>query len=347
MHKQNVERRLWLAVDMVGYGILEPLVKERVQRDLRRLLGDAAVRAGLQREKWDTQEAGDGEICAIPSEEPEARVVDDFVRHLLALVHSRNAQAAPNARIRLRLAIHRGPYSVAGIGWGGDSPVTVKRMVDSDPVRNALDRDATADLAVIICREIYKEIVIPGWTTLAREYFSDVEARGKTGEEVTQAHLWVPGVPSVPLPPHFRWWITLVVIGIAAVAGILLLVAVFQGRIPGSLPTAHVTVPKGPYHSGSVLTAHIRTASPVSDPSTRRLRMTITNYSASQVLCVAQTKVSATLEDDGTQLGHWDSRNSIKEISLGAGQTDAKLNLKVHSKPDCLVNLSLVDVTDK
>ncbi|MEU1625957.1 hypothetical protein ABZ746_11670 [Streptomyces sp. NPDC020096] len=344
MSERNVERRLWLAVDMVGYGKLPDPEKAEAQAALRRLLDSAAQRTGLQMDTWDTQTAGDGQISAIPAAESEGKVVDEFVRHLWALLQNHNARALPDAHLRLRLAIDQGPYEKAPNGWGAHSPVFVSRLVDSRPIRESLTQTPTADLALILSDRVYQDVIATGSTTLNTRYFSRVEANGKSGEDAIPAWIWVPGSPA---PPRTRIRNQIIILSAAALIAIIALLAyLLHGESP-TLPTAQVYIHKiGPYQNGSTVTASLDTARPVSAPSTRQVRLTVTNHFPDQVLCVPHATVSTTVTKDGAQLARADLHNGdTLSVPLDAGQTAANLNLTVTSDPGCVVDLILDDVT--
>jgi hypothetical protein len=185
----DFERRLLTSVDAKGYSETTANWQTRVQAGLLAVLDRAAERAGLSRETWHTQGAGDGELAVLPATEPEPRVVDDFVRHLSAELRRHNRDLPETKRLRLRLAVHFGPTIRAGNGYAGGGPITVSRLCDSPQLRAALS-DTGAFLAVILSQRVFSETVQQEHTSLDPASFRKVAVRVKTFTE--DAWIWVP-----------------------------------------------------------------------------------------------------------------------------------------------------------
>src|SRR6266568_2519523 len=100
------ERRLLVAVDAAGYGGGSDQEHFALQSGLTAVLDESAAAAGLRRSLWLKQAMGDGELAILPRDEPEPVVIDDYIRQLDAALAGRNTDAPPQARIRLRVAIH-------------------------------------------------------------------------------------------------------------------------------------------------------------------------------------------------------------------------------------------------
>ncbi|MEV0727661.1 hypothetical protein [Polymorphospora sp. NPDC050346] len=145
-----------------------------------------------------TQPSGDGEFAVLPPDEPEPRVVDDYVRELATELRLFNEGRLPDWQIRLRLAAHHGVAYSAANGYAGNAPVTVGRLIDSDPARRALAAAPEAPLAVILSRLVFDEIVAGGHTSLRPDDFQPVQVRVK--EYADQAWVRVPGVDPARLP---------------------------------------------------------------------------------------------------------------------------------------------------
>lgn len=345
MPEDITERRLWLAIDVVGYGKRPDEQKHAVQEALREIVDAATENAGLRSGKWDTQPSGDGQKSAIPADEPERKVVDEFVRHLVALLRRHNAPFSRENRLRLRVAIHHGPYVLGANGWDGRVPVELTRLVDSEPLRNALRRKCRADVAVALSDPVYKDIVASDSTTLNARHFSHIKVEGKKNEPPQQAWLWVPDGRFRNWPRSLVTTLVVTVIVIATAAALYLTHAFGLGD--EALPTAQVTIePGGPYHDGSKATAYLTTTRAVPRPSTRRVLLTVSNGYHDQVLCLHSTTVSLTLDKDSAQisLGSLHSGDTFG-VPLEAGQTDATLDLAITMNSGCGTGLSFDDIT--
>jgi hypothetical protein len=173
------ERHVLVAVDTVGYGGGTDRVHVAVQAGLTRVLSEAAARSKLNRGAWELQQQGDGELAILPHDQSEQAVVDDYVRHLAQALAAHNTEAAAEGRIQLRMAIHYGTAMRADNGYAGQGVVAVSRLVDSLPVREALAAAPGADLAVILSRQVFEDIVRQGHVSFKEGDFTPVRVRVK------------------------------------------------------------------------------------------------------------------------------------------------------------------------
>jgi hypothetical protein len=189
----SFDRRLLVAVDAMGYGSGTDRDHFAVQAGLTKVLEVAAANAGLRRDLWLTQQAGDGELAILPRDEPEPVVVDQYVRHLDEALAAHNADPASGRRIRLRMAVHFGAAMRADNGYAGQGVVAVSRLVDSPPVKQALANAPDASLAVILSRQIYDDVVRQGHISVPEAEFIKVGVQVK--EYRDEAWVRVVGVP--------------------------------------------------------------------------------------------------------------------------------------------------------
>ena len=197
------ERHLLVAVDAVGYGSGNDRAHVAVQAGLTGVLSKAAARSKLDRGAWLLQPQGDGELAILPHDQPEPVVVDDYVRHIARALAVHNNKTAPEGRIRLRMAIHHGTAMHADNGYAGQGVVAVSRLIDSLPVREALAATPDADLALILSRQVFLEIVRGGHVSFNEGDFTPVRVRVK--EYTDQAWVTTLGErtdPTGPVPPN-------------------------------------------------------------------------------------------------------------------------------------------------
>jgi hypothetical protein len=192
-------RRLLLSLDARAYGSNDDRRQYAIQSALLDVLDTAAARAGLARQTWARQAAGDGELSVLPEGEAEPRVVDDLVRELGAALAFHNEDLQDYARLRLRLAIHHGVAIRAANGFAGQGIVAVSRLVDSWALRAVLQHSG-ADLAVILSRQVFLDTVVQRHTSLHSTDFRKVRISNKEYEE--DAWIRVPGfdVQALDLP---------------------------------------------------------------------------------------------------------------------------------------------------
>ncbi|WP_067831960.1 hypothetical protein [Actinomadura kijaniata] len=178
--------RVLLAVDIQGYGQRDTRQQLETQRQLNRLLDEAAATAGLDRALWRKQVGGDGELSVLPGETDPASV-GDLVLALEAGLETLN-RSRP-LRLRLRLALHHGPLAEGPFGPSGDAPVVVQRLLDAGPLRRLLADDPGRDLAVVVSDSLYADVIRTGFSALPPNGFQPIRITAKG--TVFQGHLLV------------------------------------------------------------------------------------------------------------------------------------------------------------
>ena len=184
-------RRLLLGVDAKGYGGADVLMQTQFQQAIPRLLHEAADAAGLDREHWVTQEAGDSVLAVLPEGASEPALVDVFMRRLDAGLRAFNHGRIPEAWLRLRAAVHFGTASPGANGFVGRAPVEIGRIRDSAVLRSALASAPDVCLAVAVSATVFNDVVREAYTTIRAEEFLEVRIAEK--EYTGRAWLWVPG----------------------------------------------------------------------------------------------------------------------------------------------------------
>ncbi|WP_078968450.1 MULTISPECIES: hypothetical protein [unclassified Streptomyces] len=184
-------RRLLLAVDAKGYGRTDAVTQREFQAGITRLLDSASGAAGLDRDRWETQEGGDSVFAVLPEGAYEPALVDTFMRALDAGLRAFNRNRVPRARLRLRAAVHFGPASPGPNGFVGRAPVEIGRVLDCAPLRDALAAAPDACLAVAVSAAVFHDSVGAAYTTVPADEFRRVRVREKEYEG--DAWIWIPG----------------------------------------------------------------------------------------------------------------------------------------------------------
>lgn len=190
-------RRMLLSVDARGFGAAPGRRQRVIQDGLLAVLDDAARRAGLSRDEWDRQEAGDGELAVLPAGVDEPRVVEDFPRELYNALRGHNRDFKQDLRLRLRLAVHYGPAVKGPYGYTHEGPVTVSRLCDAAPLKDALAASG-ADLAVIFSQVIYQHPIGSEDTLLDLEKLRKVRVVMPEKKFDQDAWIWIPGHDAPP-----------------------------------------------------------------------------------------------------------------------------------------------------
>lgn len=191
MIRRAVGRRPLLSVDARGYSAGDGRRQVAYQQGLVDLMTASAEAAGLRRDQWDCQKAGDGELAILPADEPENVLIDDFCRFLAENLADYNEDRVDGARLRLRLAIHNGVVEPAANGYAGAGVVVVSRLVSADVARAVQDALPRAGLVVILSNRVFLDTVAQGHTAIRQSRFRKVVLQVKEFRE--NAWLHVPG----------------------------------------------------------------------------------------------------------------------------------------------------------
>jgi class 3 adenylate cyclase len=154
--------RLVLAVDVEGYSSRSARDQLLAQRDLVQALDAAAARSGLDRRQWHRQVTGDGELAVLPGQADVAHAVGVFPGWLRGALADLNA-ARSGPRLRVRLALHHGTLIAGPFGPAGDAPIVASRLLDARPLRQFLVQHPGDDLALVVSRGLFREVVCTGF----------------------------------------------------------------------------------------------------------------------------------------------------------------------------------------
>jgi hypothetical protein len=168
--------RLVLATDIEGYSRRNAEQQRCAQADLCRVLGSAAQRAGLDRDRWHRQDRGDGELAVLPERIDVLRAVGDLTRHMAAALAELNGGRPAHRLLRVRLALHHGTLTAGPLGPAGDAPIVASRLVDADAGRRYLHIRPEHDMVVIVSASLYNDVIATGYCSLDPADFTDFRA---------------------------------------------------------------------------------------------------------------------------------------------------------------------------
>lgn len=155
MTSDPVPRSLF-AVDIEGYSRRDNQSQAELRKKLREVCDEAFSRARLAPE--DRQDQGDAFLFLFQPDVSKALLVSDLVREIGTALRLSNRNWLPEARMRLRVAAHYGEVHLDGTGYAGESVVAVMRLLDAQPLRDAL-KTAPDDLVVIVSEPMYRDVV--------------------------------------------------------------------------------------------------------------------------------------------------------------------------------------------
>ncbi|PSL55045.1 hypothetical protein B0I31_1052 [Saccharothrix carnea] len=186
----SFQRSLLVCCDLKSYGSADDLLQRELQELLVRTLDRAGEAAGLDRSAWRRQAKGDEEWAVLPAATPEGDVVDRYVRALDVELGKTNRYRVPEARLRLRMAIHFGTTVEGANGYPGQDAVLVSRLLNSEPPHAALEQSPGSDLVVVLSDTLFTSLVAARYTTLRPEDFRPVDVRVKDFRG--RAWMWLP-----------------------------------------------------------------------------------------------------------------------------------------------------------
>ncbi|MGP4024031.1 tetratricopeptide repeat protein [Actinomadura sp. 3N407] len=162
-------RSLCAGLDIKGWS--RRLVPEqiRAQQALVSVALAACREAGLP--ERIVQSSGDGVLIMPPSDIDESAVIPALVAELEVALRQENRLLAEAARIRLRLALTSGLVTPGPAGFNGTAVIDCFRLLDSPPVKAALEDFPRAQLAVIVSDHLFQDVIRNGFRSLRAEDF--------------------------------------------------------------------------------------------------------------------------------------------------------------------------------
>jgi hypothetical protein len=191
-----------VSFDVKGFSARNTRQQERLKLDLDRILTAAAGAAGLDRDEWKRQPAGDGELAILPASVNLLSLVRRFTGELDTLLTDHNEEHSEQNRIRLRVAMHIGPVTPGGrLGAGGQALIDVSRLLDSRPVRAALTQARAANLALIVSDAVFRQVVVTELDGIRPAQFRKVLVDLPEKKFRQDAYIYIPGYQPVRQPP--------------------------------------------------------------------------------------------------------------------------------------------------
>ncbi|WP_406635121.1 hypothetical protein [Amycolatopsis sp. WGS_07] len=147
--------RIGFTVDIVDYSSRPSDQQLVAQRRILALLKRFSQHTGVDVEPTYFQATGDGFNCFLPDIDAVA-AVRHLVRTMPHLLDEDNLEYAD--QIRLRMAIDVGPVEPSDLGFAGPTVIRFCRMVNSEPVRQAMG-GADTTMAIVVSDTLYDDIV--------------------------------------------------------------------------------------------------------------------------------------------------------------------------------------------
>ena len=133
-------------------------------------LGDALKITGLTPDDCHREDRGDGALIVFPAGIDPNVLLDPLAFHLPAVLRRENRYAGPNARLRLRLAVHHGPVVHDDHGVAGDTALELFRLLDARAFKNLLAAHPDAEVGLIVSDRLFTEVADLGGLIMPEAY---------------------------------------------------------------------------------------------------------------------------------------------------------------------------------
>ncbi|MGW6934632.1 hypothetical protein ACWGE0_31540 [Lentzea sp. NPDC054927] len=152
--------RTILVVDIEGFGRAFRTREDQliIRRGLYSVLQEALERSGVPWVRCHVEDRGDGVLVLIPPDVPKSRLSAVFPIKLAAGLVSHNSANRPEARIRLRVALHAGEVVHDDEGVVGAAVVLAFRLLDTSALRNELAASSCL-VALMVSDWFFEEVV--------------------------------------------------------------------------------------------------------------------------------------------------------------------------------------------
>jgi class 3 adenylate cyclase len=186
-----------MVLDVEGFSKRANPPKGALRADMYEVARAAAADAALPWDEFATNDTGDGALVVIPPTVPAARVAGPMLKALSDRLAERTRGAGAANPLRLRVALHHGLVHRDGHGWFGDAVDFTFRLVEAQPLRDALTAAEGADVVFIVSDEVYGGVIRHGYRLIDPAAYAPVRFDAK---QLKGIKAWV-NVPSLPYPP--------------------------------------------------------------------------------------------------------------------------------------------------
>ncbi|MGW4114596.1 substrate-binding domain-containing protein [Actinosynnema sp. NPDC004786] len=201
---QHAVHRTVVVVDVSAFSRRSLIPQGAIRRGLYAALAAAFEDCGLDWSAAYHEDRGDGVLVLVPPDVPKSRVADGLVHALHGELRRYNATRTEDALMRLRMAITAGEVQHDDEGVVGEAVTLAFRLLDSRPLRDALER-STGLFALIVSDRFYADVVEPDPAmdpgSFRRVDVEVKEVRGHAWLHLPNAAAPEPAPPPPPAPP--------------------------------------------------------------------------------------------------------------------------------------------------
>ncbi|NGO69044.1 hypothetical protein [Streptomyces boncukensis] len=186
-----------LVVDIEQFGRRRNPVQSWLREQLYEILDEAFDGAGIDHRAGPAPvDRGDGLFWLLPGSVPKEDLTGPFVDQLRQGLRAHARTSNAEGALRLRVALHGGEVGADGRGWVGADLNTACRMVDHQPLREALAAAEGAELVVAVSDEWHRKVISHGYPGIEPADYRPVRFDAK---EIRAETVWL-RVPGHPLP---------------------------------------------------------------------------------------------------------------------------------------------------
>ncbi|MFG1901463.1 hypothetical protein ACQP0I_25305 [Micromonospora carbonacea] len=186
-----------VVVDIEGFGRRTNPMQASLRTAMYGVVQRAFADAHLRWEEVFAQDRGDGILMLVPAPVSTVVLAGDLVRALDAGLREKARIFTETHAMRFRVALHQGLCERDGNGWVGEAINTASRLVDAQPLRDALAAASRAVLAFVVSDEIHRGVIRHDYRFIDSSTFAPVVLDMK---ELRRERVWIQ-VPGYPYPP--------------------------------------------------------------------------------------------------------------------------------------------------
>lgn len=144
-----------IALDIEASSRHPGLEQGAMHRELRRLFDSACAEVQLTVDEGDRADRGDGDNIVVRSGFPVERLVADLARELAGALDQLNRGRNEAGRLRIRMAVHRGPVWGKPGRWDGHAVVDARRILDAAVPRSLLANHPSAAMVMTTSQAVF------------------------------------------------------------------------------------------------------------------------------------------------------------------------------------------------
>ncbi|MCX4958729.1 hypothetical protein [Streptomyces virginiae] len=192
-----------LLIDTERFSDRDDVQQSYLRRMLYGVVDRTLLAAGIDQTLRLREDRGDAIMELIDPSVPLTTLLRTLLTEVRAELRAVNRLASDSAQIRLRAVLATGFVTIDEYkGWVGDDLNQACRLLDGDPLRDALRR-ATDDFALCVSESVHSGIVRHNHLGIRADEFTSVTMPSKNGPLTAWLHgpIPAPAMPSDPATP--------------------------------------------------------------------------------------------------------------------------------------------------